>query len=48
MTLKCKPVGRGKWNIWTITVDRSDMYAVKVGDKIEMGAWRLRVVEILP
>lgn len=48
MTLKCMPIGRGNWNIWTITVDRSDLYAVTVGEVVQMGAWRLRVVEILP
>lgn len=47
MTLKCRPIGRGNWNIWTIKIDRSDMHAVKVGDVIHLGAWRLRVVEIV-
>lgn len=47
MTLLCRPKGRGNWRLITIGLDvAADLFTVRRGDVLHLGALVLRVVEI--
>lgn len=47
MTLLCRPRGRGNWRVITIGLDiAADLFTIRRGDVLHLGALVVRVVEI--
>lgn len=46
MTLTCVPKGRGKWNSFTLTLDRWPALLLRPGHLITVGDRVLRIVKV--
>lgn len=49
MTLTCKPIGSGNWNVVTIQINLpNDLFRLQTGQRISFGDLVLRIIKVAP